>query len=95
MECTLATLIACFSWSNLYLDGGVLYNDIRYVEVNPVTLETAAVEKNPFGRAAIGYELKFRSVEFALEASHTSSLATNSDRGANAIGIRARWYPFR
>lgn len=27
MECTLAALIACFSWSNLYVDGGVLYQD--------------------------------------------------------------------
>lgn len=27
MECSLAALIACFSWSNLYIDGGVLYQD--------------------------------------------------------------------
>lgn len=27
MECSLAALIACFSWSNLYLDGGLLYQD--------------------------------------------------------------------
>lgn len=27
MECSLATLIACFSWSNLYIDGGLLYQD--------------------------------------------------------------------
>lgn len=28
MECTIATLIACFSWSNLYLDGGMSYLDV-------------------------------------------------------------------
>ena len=27
MECTLAALIACFSWSGLYLDTGLLYSD--------------------------------------------------------------------
>lgn len=27
MECTLATLIACFSWSGLYIDTGVSYQD--------------------------------------------------------------------
>lgn len=27
MECSLAALIACFSWSNLYVDGGLLYQD--------------------------------------------------------------------
>jgi hypothetical protein len=27
MECTLATLVACFSWSNLYLDTGIAYQD--------------------------------------------------------------------
>lgn len=28
MECTLLTLIACFSWSGLYFDGGLEYLDI-------------------------------------------------------------------
>lgn len=27
MECTLATLIACFSWSGLYVDTGISYHD--------------------------------------------------------------------
>lgn len=27
MECTLATLIACFSWSGLYVDSGVSFVD--------------------------------------------------------------------
>lgn len=27
MECTLAMLVTCFSWSNLYLDAGLRYQD--------------------------------------------------------------------
>jgi hypothetical protein len=27
MECSLFALIACFSWSNLYVDSGLLYQD--------------------------------------------------------------------
>lgn len=27
MECSLAALALCFSWSNLYIDGGLLYQD--------------------------------------------------------------------
>lgn len=98
MDCALATLhtlIACFSWSNLYLDGGMVFDDINYVEINPVTLESVAIERNPFGRASLGYELRFKSATFSIEATHTSSLATNADRGVNSIGIKARWYPFR
>lgn len=35
MDCTLATLIACFSWSNLYLNAGADYirdREPRYIE---------------------------------------------------------------
>jgi hypothetical protein len=93
--CSLHALIACFSWSSLYLDGGLIYEDIKFVEINPVTLDVAAAPHNPLGRTALGYELRFQSLTVALEASHTSSLATNSDRGINAISLRARWFPFR
>lgn len=27
MECSLAALIACFSWTNFYVDGGLAYQD--------------------------------------------------------------------
>jgi hypothetical protein len=27
VECTLAALLACFSWSGLYIDGGLQYHD--------------------------------------------------------------------
>lgn len=93
--CSLYALIACFSWSNLYLDTGLIYEDVKYVEVNPVTLDVASVPSNPLGRASLGYELRFDSLSIALEASHTSSLATSADRGVNSISLRARWYPFR
>lgn len=36
MECTLAALIACFSLSNLYLDGGLHWQDRGHTQVNGV-----------------------------------------------------------
>jgi hypothetical protein len=95
MECTIAALIACFNWSNFYFDGSLIYNDINYIEINPTTLEIAAVERNPFGAAAIGYEMRFRNVTLSFEAVHVSSLQTNEDRGVNSLQFQARWYPFR
>lgn len=109
MDCalsTLHTLIACFSWSNFYVDGGLLYQDSGVEKV------TAAYEwydakyilqdrdeshyaSNPYGRVALGYEMRFTNVSLSLEAAHTSSLDTGSDRGVNAISLKARWYPFR
>lgn len=32
MECSLFSLIACFSWSNLYVDAQVAFQDARYAE---------------------------------------------------------------
>lgn len=32
MECTIAALIACFSWSSLYIDAQIEYQDARYEE---------------------------------------------------------------
>jgi len=93
--CSLASLIACFSISNLYLDSALVYEDVTYVEINPVTMERVAAPRNPLGRAAIGYQISFRSFDVAVEASHQSSLITSADRGVNSISLRARWYPFR
>lgn len=109
MDCaltTLHTLIACFSWSNLYVDGGVQFNDydtLRPGYTEPVTVgfetisyQTAIPERdNPYGRFALGYEIAFSSVSVRLEASHLSSIASDNDRGLNAIGFSVRWYPFR
>lgn len=110
MDCTIATLIACFSWSNLYLDGGLQYNDYDTLRpgftdsvtiatasaVETISYQTAIAERdNPYGRIALGYELAFSSVSLRLEASHLSSLASDDDHGLNAISFSARWYPFR
>ena len=107
--CSLFALIACFSWSNFYVDGGLAYQDtsLPHQEWATQTLsssgvvETISIQRttdeplNPYGRIAIGYELRFSSVTLSLEGSHISSIATNQDRGINALSIRARWYPFR
>lgn len=111
MDCVLATLLACFSWSNLYIDSGLSWQDIgdRYIERYDVSLLTddgqliqgargsrlADSPQNPYGRLAIGYEIEFSQLTVRLEASHISSIATNQDRGVNAISLGARWYPFR
>jgi hypothetical protein len=112
MECTLATLhafIACFSWSNLYVDGGLQFQDAGDARLEWVTrtnhagnaietvtaLESVDEPLNPYGRFALGYQIDFKSVTLSLEASHLSSFQTDTDRGINAIAIKARWYPFR
>lgn len=107
--CSLLTLLACFSWSNVYVDGALQYQDLGEerteirTQINRLpgvtetvrTFEQTDAAQNPYGRFALGYQIEFRNVTFALEATHTSSLITNSDRGVNALSLRARWYPFR
>jgi hypothetical protein len=112
MDCVLTslhTLIACFSWSNLYVDGGLSYQDINVSrseyrttvnrDGNAVETVTALYnwrdDQNPYGRVALGYELRFSSVTWRVEASHLSSLDTGTDRGVNSLSLSARWYPFR
>lgn len=109
MDCTLATLIACFHMSNLYVDTGLLAQDAEFprmetrTHVNrlPGVTETVTEQVptmravNPYGRLALGYGIDFRSVSLSLELSHVSSLATEDDRGVNAVQLRARWFPFR
>ncbi len=106
MECTIATLIACFNLSGLYIDGGLQYNDydtlrLGYTDsvtlgVETISYQTAIPERdNPYGRLALGYEIPFHNVSLRLEASHLSSLASDSDRGWNAISFNVRWHPFR
>jgi hypothetical protein len=93
--CSLFALIACFSWQNLYLDTALIHDDAVYWELSPTTQQLSSVPKNPFGRAAIGYELRFSNLSLAIEGSHQSSLASGDDGGINSVAIRARWYPFR
>jgi hypothetical protein len=106
--CSLFALIACLSWSNVYVDSGLSWQDTSapHQELTTITTDLGGVIEtvttpyttdrpfNPYGRIAIGYELRFSNLTLALEAAHVSSL-TESDRGINAIGLKARWYPFR
>lgn len=109
MECTLYALLACFSWSNFYVDGGLSVRDRELphqvfetvVLRSPQVVETITTQRttdepmNPYGRLALGYELRLSSFTLSLEAAHDSSLDIDTDRGMNSIAIRARWYPFR
>lgn len=109
MECTLAALIACFSWSNLYLDADLTYLDARIprYEYHVQTIQHSWGQENignwalnhrpqnPYNRVAIGYEVQFRSVTVSLEGWHLSSVKDDNDKGMNAVSLRARWFPFR
>jgi hypothetical protein len=107
MECAWTALLYCFSWANLYLDGGLSFQDKEkpyrehLIAAFPdgseyaftVPLDNSA--PNPFGRVALGYQIDLRRVTLTLEASHTSSFASGDDVGINAISVNARWFPFR
>lgn len=111
MECSLAALIACFSWSNLYIDAQVSYQDrsVPYHEwayEGTTTAPSGLVEtmyrstitnedENPYMRNAIGLRLPFRKIDVSLEAFHHSSMSSDRDRGVNGVAIKAQWFPFR
>lgn len=110
MDCTLATLIACFHLSGLYLDTGFWYQDVgmpvTYKSDFPVMVDGVQIAnipfervdyplENPYASLALGYEINFRNLTIAIEAQHRSSLAVSYDNGVNSIGLRARWRPFR
>jgi hypothetical protein len=83
MECSLAALIACFSWSNLYVDAQVSYQDrsVPYHEWAYAGTSTSAgglVEttyrstisnenESPYMRNAIGFKLPFRKVDVYVD----------------------------
>lgn len=92
MECTLATLAACLSLSNVYIDSSLVAWDQELVFDNRAM---ATDDYNPHGRLAIGFSVPFERITLTLEASHMSSLATGEDRGINAVSVGVRWYPFR
>lgn len=111
MTCSIAALIACFSWSGFYVDGGLAYQDIgerrqewRYqtIQGNGVVETIGRQEmvddpKNLYGWGAIGYDVEISSyVRVYLEARHgNSSIATGRDRGPNFIGFGIEIRPFR
>lgn len=111
MECSLFALITCFSWSNLYIDSDLMILDhgvqsytqqkdmyawfddsFHYIKSDSATRSSA---DNPYGRLVIGYQVELKTVTLSLQAEHTSSLATDGDRGVNGLAIKARWFPFR
>lgn len=110
MECSLAALIACFSWSNLYIDAQISYQDRavpyhEWVNISPPPRDgivetsyrsTISYEnENPYMRNAIGFKLPFRAIDVSLEAFHDSSMSSDKDRGVNGVALRAQWFPFR
>lgn len=110
MECTLAALIACFSWANFYVDGGLAWQDkgmprteyreyvYRAEDGYQLALYDDLVvyeKQNPYAIGALGYQISFRSFAVSLEGSHRSSAASGRDDGINTISLRARWFPFR
>lgn len=109
MDCAISMLLACFSWSGLYIDSGLSYQDIGESRLEWQTtqsqldgvVETISQQSrinspmNPYGRIALGYEVSFPVLTWRIEASHVSSIATGQDRGVNAVSVSAQWYPFR
>lgn len=111
MECSLFALIACFSWSNFYLDNQVSYQDRTvpyhyWKDVSPPPSATGVVEtayissighenQNPYYRGSIGIRLPFKSIDVSAEVFHDSSISSKGDRGVNGVAIRAQWFPFR
>ena len=93
MECSLSALLLCFSWSNLYIDTSVSAIDVT--QTYYVNHQKRSEYLNPYGGLTVGFAVPFENGQISIEANHTSSLATNEDRGFNSVGIHARWYPFR
>jgi hypothetical protein len=109
MECTIAALIACLSWSNLYLDGGLSYQDSDFprqewrthvnrlpgVTETVTQLETVDEPYNPYGKAAIGYEFRFRAVVLSTEAWYSGSFDNNGGPAIKGLNLYVRWHPFK
>ena len=99
MECTIAALIACFSWSGVYLDSGLSFQDIGtpYQEwrthvnhtpsgaIETVTqLETLDDPFNPYGWVALGYQLDFRTWTIELSGRYGNA-SLDEDSPGKAI----------
>src|SRR5690349_3006567 len=107
MSCTLLTLATCFSFANLYIDGGFLVQNRedsyvrKSLEIGTIngqkiySDEIADAARNPYGRLSLGYAIDLNAWTFGLEAAHVSSVRAGWDRGVNSFEVRARWYPFR
>lgn len=80
---------------NPYVDAGLTAEDVTVYEFRLDTREAVALERNPLGRIAVGYEVvPTPSWRVSLDVAHTSSLSTGKDRGVNSANLNVRWYPF-
>lgn len=97
MSCTLATLIACLKLSNFYVSGGLLTEDVTYVEIDPVTFEVAASPSSTLADVSVGFSGELsRQWSFDLRLyTHRSDPFTGADRGVNSGGLFFYWRPFR
>lgn len=111
MECTLAALVACFSWSGLYIDTGIQYRDKGLPVTTQVPIDFTSADgrfhtvgvmdsvsykrENPYGSFAIGFEISGRKWSASLEGFHLSSMSTGRDDGINGVSLGVRVYPFR
>lgn len=109
LACSIHALLACFSWSNLYIDGGLSYQDADFprqewrthVNVLPGVTETVSQFEtvddpyNPYGRIAIGHEFNFRTFTVSAEAFYRGSFDDNGAPAVKGFTVRARWYLFR
>jgi hypothetical protein len=110
MECTLAALVACFSWGGFFIDGGLAWQDagVPRTDYREVIIRrddgfqyrayddfVVYDKKNPYAFGALGYEIRFRALSISLEAAHRSSAVVGYDDGVNSVLLRARWFPFR
>lgn len=98
MECTLAAIIACFSWSNFYVDShlSVIDAPVRHYRFTGASYVEHREYQNPYAGFGIGIALPINNnLTISFEASHMLSSVTSRDDGINAVSVRARWYPFR
>jgi hypothetical protein len=95
--CSLQALLACFSWSNLYVHGGLSYEDVRYYEFSLATNDAVAVSGNPLGDIGIGFraDISRRLTVDLRMFGHRSSLSSGGDRGVNYAMLSVDWRPFR
>lgn len=88
MNCTLAALVACFSWSGFYVDGALAIADAPIDAAHDFA-------RNPYGRVTLGYDVTLsRAWSAALELTHFSSIDSKYDRGVNFAILSVRWRPF-
>jgi hypothetical protein len=109
LACSIHALLACFSWSSFYVDGGLSYQDADFPHLEWVTrtnhggnaietvtaLETVDDAYNPYGRFALGYEWRFSAVTLSAEGFYSGSFNDSGAPAVKGVAIKARWYPFR